>query len=89
MVSIPENPICDLIDDETFTRLYELGLLDEIAVRNVAIKRGFARLRQEADATEAIAELARIYYRSFSRIREIIYKPSLLDELVPSQEVKD
>lgn len=88
MGNIPKNPICDLIDDKTFVRLCELGLLDEIAVRNVAIKKEYARLRQQKDATQAIAELARKYYRSFSRVRLIVYMPSPLDELVPRKNSK-
>ena len=89
MPDVPENPICQLINDETFMRLYELGLLNEIAVRNIEIKKEFARLRQGKNSTEAIAELARRVYRqpnphrlSFSHVRKIIYTPSPLDELV-------
>lgn len=89
MPGIPKNPIYELVDDETFSRLFDLGMLNEIAVRNVEIKQEFARLRQEASSTEAIAELARRVYRaptphrlSFSQVKKIIYVPSSLDELV-------
>lgn len=88
MGSMLENPICDLVDDKTFARLCELGLLDEIAVRNVAIKREFARLKRDIGSTEAIANLARKFYRSFSRVRVIVYMPSPLDELVPGENSK-
>ena len=83
-----KNPIWKLVDDETFIQLYDLGLLDEIAVRNVAIKQEFARLRKERNSTEAIAELARKEFRSFSHVRKIIYTPSPLDELVPGKNGK-
>ncbi len=86
MGSVPENPICDLIDNETFGRLHEAGLLNEIAVRNLRIKKRFADLKNEADATGIIADLARQYYRSFSQVRKIIYTPSRLDELVAGKK---
>ena len=81
-----KNPICDLIDDKTFARLYEAGLLNEIAVRNLRMKKRFADLKNEADATGIIADLARQYYRSFSQVRKIIYTPSPLDELVSAKK---
>jgi len=85
MGGVRKNPIWKLVDDETFIRLYDLGLLDEIAVRNVAIKQEFARLRRERNSTEAIAVLARQEFRSFSRVRQIVFTPSPLDELVPGK----
>ncbi len=88
MASAPKNPIYDLIDDETFARLYELGLLNENAVRDLKIKKEFARLKNKADATGIIADLARQFYRSFSRVRQIIYTPSPLDELVRKKNDK-
>ncbi len=77
------NPIHSLLDDATFERLDELGLLHEGALERLVMKRQFHALRKDlGSATDAIRELGRMKHLSFSRVREIVYSRHPFDDLI-------
>ena len=90
MRDVPENPLCELVDDETFVRLYELGLLNESTLTKIKRKIEFLRLREElGSSTAAIAEIARREFREFSTIRQAVYRRIPADDLLhPSKDGK-
>lgn len=72
------NPLVDLIDDETYQILSQLGLLNEIKVRDYSIQKEFRALRKKKiSAGDAIEQIRNEYpYLQFDTIRKIVYTPN-------------
>lgn len=70
-----ENPLRDLISDETFQQLQEQGLLDEKGLRDYLIRTEFRALRKTGwGASDAIEKLREQYpYLQFDTLRKIVY----------------
>ena len=73
---ILDNPLSDLINDSTYSILYNKGLINEKSVRDYQIKRKFREMRsQKVSATNAIDQLRELYpYLQFDTIRKIVYQ---------------
>ena len=73
---ISNNPLSDLIDDQTFDLLYKKGLINEKSMRDYAIRRKFRKLRtSKVSATDAIDIIRDEYpYLQFDTIRKIVYQ---------------
>ena len=71
-----DNPLSDLINDTTYSILYNKGLINEKSVRDYQIKRKFREMRNEkVSATNAIDQLREHYpYLQFDTIRKIVYQ---------------
>lgn len=69
-----KNPVRDLVDNKTYARLSEHGLLNKTAIRNYQIRCRFAELRKEMGAGDAIDTIREQYpYIQFDTIRKIVY----------------
>lgn len=73
---ILDNPLSDLINDTTYTILYNRGLINEKSVRDYQIKRKFREMRnKKISATDAIDQLRDLHpYLQFDTIRKIVYQ---------------
>lgn len=73
---ILDNPLSDLINDNTYSILYNRGLINEKSVRDYQIKRRFREMRNEkVSATNAIDQLRELHpYLQFDTIRKIVYQ---------------
>lgn len=71
-----ENPLFDLINDETYNLLQSRGLINEKSVRDHIIRRKFREMRNNnINATDAIEKLRSDYpYLQFDTIRKIVYQ---------------
>lgn len=69
------NPISELISDETFNLLNSKGLLNEKSLRDHQIRKKFRDLRYgNINASDAIDMLRNEYpYLQFDTIRKIVY----------------
>ena len=76
-LSESNNPIAELINDDTYNLLISKGLIDEKSVRDFIIRKKFKSLRtQKVGASEAIESLRAEYpYLQFDTIRKIVYQP--------------
>jgi hypothetical protein len=72
-----QNPLSELINDETYNVLTSKGLIDEKSVRDYIIRRKFKTLRiNKISASDAIESLRNEYpYLQFDTIRKIVYQP--------------
>lgn len=72
-----QNPLSELINDETYNVLTSKGLIDEKSVRDYIIRRKFKTLRtNKVSASDAIESLRNEYpYLQFDTIRKIVYQP--------------
>jgi hypothetical protein len=72
----PENPLPELINDDTFELLYSKGFFSDNAIRDYLIRKKFIQLRSKkisvADAIETIMDDYK--YLEFDTIRKIVYK---------------
>ncbi|MBI1932440.1 MAG: hypothetical protein HYS24_07875 [Ignavibacteriales bacterium] len=75
-LNINNNPIPELINDETFHLLNSRGLIDEKSVRDYIIKKRFKDMRVlKVKASAAIDSLREEYpYLQFDTIRKIVYQ---------------
>lgn len=83
-VSLPENPLRDVLSDELFTQLWALGVLDVKGVRDYAIRAQYKAFRaQHIGSSEAIERIqASFPYLQFDTIRKIVYSvPAVYDAL--------
>ena len=72
-----ENPLKELINDETFELLRSHALLDEKAIRDYQIRKMFKEMRKELSAGDAIDKIRDMYpYLQFDTIRKIVYQIS-------------
>jgi len=83
------NPIAEILPNRTFTTLQRAGLLDEVVVRNIRIKRRFHDLRSDHGAYETLDILAAEENRSVSLIRQVVYTHTRLDILLARLEARD
>lgn len=77
-IVLPEstiNPLKDLISDDLFLKLMDLGVLDEKGLRDHAIRERFRALRMKGMSTGAAIEMLRedYPYLQFDTLRKIIY----------------
>lgn len=72
-----------LLTDNKFKEFYSLGLIDEIALRNLQIKNDYNQLRKSHSMIESISQLSQKYFLSFDSINSILFrqrnKKSVLD----------
>jgi Mor family transcriptional regulator len=75
--------IDNLLTDNKFKEFYSLGLIDEIALRNLQIKNDYNQLRKSHSMIESISQLSQKYFLSFDSINSILFrernKKSVLD----------
>ena len=69
------NPLSELISDETFNLLSSKGLLNEKSLRDYQIRKKFKDLRDKnVNASDAIDMLRKEYaYLQFDTVRKIVY----------------
>lgn len=68
------NPLCELIDDQTYELLETHGVLHEKAIRDHGIRRRYRQMRRQMSSTEAIELLREAHpYLQFDTIRKIVY----------------
>ncbi len=71
----PENPLRDLIDDQTYAELERLNLFSEKAIRDYKIRRIFKEMRQSMSAGDAIDAIREMFpYLQFDTVRKIVYQ---------------
>lgn len=63
-----------LLSDNKFKELYSLGLIDDIALRNLQIKRDYNQLRKSSSMVESISQLSQKYFLSFDSINSILFR---------------
>ena len=66
--------IYDLLSDPNLKVLYDLGFIDEIAVRNHIINSEFKQLRKTNSQIESIFLLSHKYHLAFGTINSIIFR---------------
>jgi hypothetical protein len=72
-----DNPLSELIDDETYNNLKKYKLLDEKAIRDYKIRQMYKDMRREMSAGEAIDKIQELFpYLQFDTIRKIVYQVS-------------
>jgi hypothetical protein len=70
-----DNPLSELIDDETYNNLKKYKLLDEKAIRDYKIRQMYKDMRREMSAGEAIDKIQEMFpYLQFDTIRKIVYQ---------------
>jgi len=63
-----------LLTDNKFKELYSLGLIDDIALRNLKIKNDYHQLRKSHSMVESISQLSQKYFLSFDSINSILFR---------------
>ncbi|MBL0173993.1 MAG: hypothetical protein IPP94_01805 [Ignavibacteria bacterium] len=72
-----DNPLRDLIDDQTFLELERHKLFSEKAIRDYQIRRMFKDMRQSMSAGDAIDRIREMHpYLQFDTVRKIVYQIS-------------
>ncbi|MBI5647210.1 MAG: hypothetical protein HY962_09795 [Ignavibacteriae bacterium] len=72
-----DNPLKDLIDDQTFAELERLKLFSDKAIRDYKIRRLFKTMRETMSAGDAIDQIREMYpYLQFDTVRKIVYQIS-------------
>ena len=72
-----DNPLKDLIDDQTFAELERLKLFSDKAIRDYKIRRLFKSMRETMSAGDAIDQIREMYpYLQFDTVRKIVYQIS-------------
>lgn len=70
-----QNPVADIISDDLYLKLNDLGLIDEKGIRDYLIRIKFKEMRQLMAASEAIETLRGDYpYLQYDTIRKIVYQ---------------
>jgi hypothetical protein len=70
-----ENPLRDIIDDQTYLTLEKHNLFSEKALRDYMIRRLFKDMRSEMSAGDAIDKIRDMYpYLQFDTVRKIVYQ---------------
>ncbi len=74
---LEDNPLRDIIDDETFSELAKHKLFSEKAIRDYMIRRMFKNMRKNMSAGDAIDKIREMYpYLQFDTVRKIVYQIS-------------
>lgn len=63
-----------LFEDSKFNQFYNLGLIDDIALRNLSIKLEYRKLRKTKSMPAAIEHLSQKYFLSFDSINSILFR---------------
>ena len=63
-----------IVGDNKFKELYSLGLIDDIALRNLQIKKDYNQLRKSHSMIESISQLSQKYFLSFDSINSILFR---------------
>jgi len=63
-----------IMGDNKFKELYSLGLIDDIALRNLQIKKDYNQLRKSLSMIESISQLSQKYFLSFDSINSILFR---------------
>ncbi len=72
-----DNPLSDIIDDQTFLSLERHKLFSEKAIRDYQIRRMFKDMRSSMSAGDAIDKIRDMYpYLQFDTVRKIVYQIS-------------
>jgi hypothetical protein len=75
--SLMENPLQEILDDNTYQQLEKLNLLSEKGIRDYTIRRIFRELRNDMSAGDAIDRIRDMYpYLQFDTVRKIVYQIS-------------
>lgn len=70
-----DNPLRDIIDDDTFAALERHKLFSEKALRDYQIRRLFKDMRESMSAGDAIDRIREMYpYLQFDTVRKIVYQ---------------
>lgn len=78
-MSARTNPIADLVDDETYEKLAERGLINPNIIRNVKIRELYFQMKKETklksyDIIEKL-RLEHCPHLEFDTLRKLIYQP--------------
>ncbi len=78
-----QNPLGDLINNETYSILVKHGLLHEKSLRDYQIRKTFKQLRKKrVPATQAIEQIRSKHpYLQFDTIRKIVYQSKKIKHL--------
>ncbi len=81
-----KNPIQNILPDEMYSRLLNMGLLNKKAIRDIEIKKQFVCLRRLGmNSVEAIEIILSEYpYLQFDTIRKIIYSVKIGTDSSPN-----
>ena len=86
-----KNPIQNILSDDTYSTLLEMGLLNKKAIRDIEIKRWFLSLRStgvsSAEAIETI--LDHYHYLQFDTLRKIIYSVKIEEDRSPGTSTRE
>ncbi|MFZ1728513.1 MAG: hypothetical protein WBQ23_02405 [Bacteroidota bacterium] len=70
-----DNPLREIIDDETYFELEKHNLFSEKAIRDYKIRRLFRNMRKDMSAGDAIDKIREMYpYLQFDTVRKIVYQ---------------
>lgn len=67
--------ISQIISDPKIPELQQIGLIDEIALRNYKIKLEYHKLRKTKPIMDAMFDLSEKYNLSFDTINTILFRP--------------
>ena len=81
--------IDELLSDPNLKVLYDLGFIDEIAVRNHIINSAFKQLRKTHSQIESIFLLSHKYHLAFGTINSIIFRKRFRKSLRVKELWKD
>ena len=74
-----------LLSDKKFLKFQSLGLIDEIALRNLRIKSEYRSLKKSVSMYEAIFQLSEKYSLSTDSINSILFRKRRRKNLAPQQ----
>ena len=72
-----------IISDSKFKEYLSLGLIDDIALRNLKIKSEYSQLRKSHSMFDAIYILADNYFLSPDSINSILFRPRNKKNILP------
>lgn len=73
-MQISKLNIAQLLNDNKFREFYSLGIIDDIALRNLSIKNDYEKLRKVHSMIESISLLFEKYFLSFDSINSILFR---------------
>ena len=79
--------IKEIITDPKFQRYKSLGIIDEIGVRNLKIKKEYRELRKDYSIFEAEEILAEKYCLSESSIHSILFRKRNKKKIFQSEKI--
>ena len=69
-----EKNIVEISNEIKFQEYYQLGLIDEVALRNFRIRAEYINLRETESQIESIFQLGKKYFLSFDAINSILFR---------------